>query len=107
MAPRRFAIGDRVRLSLDAPATHNPLDVYTISRALPARENVWQYRVKREDDGRERAVNESQIVKEPPQLTDRAQFEAQRDLQRERNTNALGRARSAARRQHQNGSEAA
>jgi hypothetical protein len=98
MVSRKFAVGDRVRLSLDTPATHSPLDVYTISRALPAQENIWQYRVKRESDGQERAVNESQLVKAQPQMTERTLFEAQRDLQRERNLNALGRARSAARR---------
>lgn len=98
LGPRRFAIGDRVRLNLRTPTNHNPLDVYIISRALPEQENVWQYRVKREGNGQERAVSESQLVAAAQQQLDRAQFEAQRNLQRERNANALGRARSAVRR---------
>ena len=48
MASRKFTLGDRVRLSLDTSATHNPRDVYIISRILPAEANAWQYRAKRE-----------------------------------------------------------
>lgn len=94
MAAHKFAVGVRVRVSLDTTASHNPMDVYTISCTLPAQGNVWQYRVKREGDGQERAVNESQLVMVSQQLTDRTQFEAQRNLQRERNA----RARTAAKR---------
>jgi hypothetical protein len=99
MASRKFAIGARVRLSLDTSLNHNPQDVYAISRMLPAQGDVWQYRVKREGDGVERTVSETQLVKvtweQPP---DRTQIEAQQDIQRVRNANALGRARRAARR---------
>ena len=96
MASRKFAVGDLVLLSLDTSSNHNPSDVYTISRILAAEANVWQYRVRRDGDGQEMAVNESQLVMSPPELTDK--LEAQQDLQRERNANALGRARSVARR---------
>jgi hypothetical protein len=99
MASRKFTLGDRVRLSLDTSATHNPRDVYIISRILPAEANAWQYRVKREGDGLERAVSESQLVKmTPEQQLHRTEVETQRDTQRIRNASALGRARSAARR---------
>lgn len=54
METRKFAIGDRVSLHLDRFSIENPADVYTISRALPAVANVWQYRVKRVGDGQER-----------------------------------------------------
>ena len=63
MEGRKFAIGDRVRLRLDKYANDNPADIYTISRALPATANIWQYRVKRVGDGQERAVNEQQLAK--------------------------------------------
>jgi hypothetical protein len=63
MASRKFGVGDRVRLSLDRSATHNPQDSFTISRVLPAEASVWQYRVRRDGDGLERAVSESQLVK--------------------------------------------
>jgi len=63
MEGRKFVIGDRVRLLLDNYASDNPSGVYTISRALPAMANVWQYRVKRVGDGQERAVTEQQLVK--------------------------------------------
>jgi hypothetical protein len=78
MASRKFAVGDHVRLSLDTSSNHNPRDVYTISRILPAEANVWQYRVKREGDGQERAVSEPQLVKMTPELqTDRTEIETQ------------------------------
>jgi hypothetical protein len=63
MEPRKFAIGDRVRLLLGNHANDNPTGVYTVSRALPAMANVWQYRVTRIDDGQERAVSEPQLAK--------------------------------------------
>jgi len=63
METRKFAIGDQVRLLLDRYANDNPADVYTVSRALPAMDNVWQYRVKRVGDGQERAVSEGQLAK--------------------------------------------
>jgi hypothetical protein len=96
---RQFAIGDRVWLSLGNSPDHNPQDVYAISRVLPAEANVWQYRVRREGDGQERAVSEAQLVRMTPgQPTLRSQIEAQLEIQRIRNANALERARSAARR---------
>jgi hypothetical protein len=98
MASREFAVGDLVRLSLETPSHHNPQDVYSISRILPAEANVWQYRVRREGDGQERAVSEAQLVRvTPEQPGDRSQKEAQLDLQRIRNANALGRAHAARR----------
>jgi hypothetical protein len=99
MAPRKFAVGDRVRLTAEDYSVQNPKDVYTISRMLPAEANIWQYRVKREGDGQERAASETQLVKVTPQVqTGRAHTEAQPELQRVRNVNALRRAQSAARR---------
>lgn len=64
MEARKFAVGDHVRIRLDRYATDNPADVYTVSRALPATANIWQYRVKRRGDGLERAVNELQLAKD-------------------------------------------
>jgi hypothetical protein len=98
MACRKFAVGDRVRLSLDTSVNHNPQDVYAVSSILPAQANVWQYRVKRVGDGQERAASEPQLVKVTPEQSDRSPIETQRDVQRMRNANAMGRARSAARR---------
>jgi hypothetical protein len=99
MLSRKFAVGDRVQLSLDTPLNHNPQDVYTVSRILPAQANVWQYRVKRADDGQERAVGEPQLVKvTPEQRTGRNEIETQRDIQRIRNANSLERAHRAAKR---------
>ena len=67
MAPRKFALGEQVRLTVDRSAEdNNPQDVYTISRLLPPEGNVWQYRVKRVSDGQERAVTESQLLKVTP-----------------------------------------
>jgi hypothetical protein len=63
MISRKFAVGDRVRLNIDGILDHRPLDVHTISRMLPAQDNVWQYRVKRVLDGQERLVNEVQLMK--------------------------------------------
>ncbi len=68
MEPRKFAIGDRVRLLLGNHANDNPTGVYTVSRALPAMANVWQYRVTRIDDGQERAVSEPQLPQQSPML---------------------------------------
>ncbi|MBV8456540.1 MAG: hypothetical protein JO122_07985 [Acetobacteraceae bacterium] len=66
MALRKFAIGDQVRLTAERYSVKNPKDVYTISRMLPAQANIWQYRVKREGDGQERAASETQLVKVTP-----------------------------------------
>jgi hypothetical protein len=96
MASRKFAVGDRVRLSLNTSLNHNPQDIYAISRMLPAQADVWQYRVKREGDGQERAVSETQLVRVTS--TQRTQAETQQDIRRVRNATAMGRARSAARR---------
>jgi len=102
MEARKFAIGDQVRLLLDNYANDNPADVYTISRALPAMANVWQYRVKRVGDGQERAVSEQQLAKAGFQtLTNLSAAEAQQDAQRIRNARASARARVTARRSEQ------
>jgi hypothetical protein len=67
MAPRKFTLGDQVRLTADPLlATNTPQDLYTISRMLPAQADVWQYRVKRIGDGQERAVTEWQLLKVTP-----------------------------------------
>jgi hypothetical protein len=99
MDPRKFAIGDQVRLLLDNYADDSPTDVYTVSRALPAAANVWQYRVKRAGDGQERAVSEQQLAKAGSQgLTNLSAAETQQDAQRIRNARASARARVTARR---------
>ena len=99
METRKFAIGDQVRLLLDAYANDNPADVYTISRALPATANVWQYRVKRLGDGQERAVSEQQLAKAGLQnLTSLSTADAQQETQRMRNARASVRTRVTARR---------
>lgn len=85
MDARKFAIGDQVRLLLDIYANDNPGDVYTVSRALPATANVWQYRVKRVSDGQERAVGEQQLAKAGPQeLSEAFATQAQQDARRAR-----------------------
>jgi hypothetical protein len=102
MEARKFAIGDQVRLRLDSYANDNPADVYTVSRALPATANVWQYRVKRVGDGQERAVNELQLEKAASQTSaQRSVAEMQQDTQRIRNARASERARAVARRSEQ------
>ena len=99
MASAKFAVGDRVRLSLEMSATHNPWDIYTISRILPAEANVGQYRVQRDGDRLERAVGESQLVKvTPEQPTAHSQTDAQRDIQRIHNASSMERAHRAAKR---------
>ena len=62
MVSHKFAVGDRVRLTLDRYAESSPWDIHTISRKLPAEANVCQYRVKRVGDGQERTVSEHQMV---------------------------------------------
>ena len=62
MVSHKFAVGDRVRLTLDRYAESSPSDIHTISRKLPAETNVCQYRVKRVGDGQERTVSEPQMV---------------------------------------------
>jgi len=37
MKPRKFAVGNRVRLLLEHHAADSPADVYEVSRMLPAR----------------------------------------------------------------------
>ena len=102
MEARKFAIGDQVRLLLDNYANDNPADVYTVSRALPAVANIWQYRVKRVGDGQERAVSEQQLAKAGFQtLASLATAEAQQNTQRIRNARASARARATARRSEQ------
>ena len=99
MEARKFAIGDRVRLRLGGYANDNPVDVYTVSRALPEMSNVWQYRVKRVGDGQERAVSEQQLAKAGFQaLANQSVAAAQQDRQRIRNARASARTRVAARR---------
>lgn len=100
MEARKFTIGDRVRVLLDSFLSNNPADVYTISRALPATANMWQYRVKRVGDGQERAVNERQLAKAVLQASaaSRSMADAQQDLQRIRNTRASERVRVQAKR---------
>ena len=102
MEARKFAIGDQVHLRLDSYTNENPADVYTVSRALPAMANVWQYRVKRVGDGQERAVNELHLAKSAfPTSASRSMAEMQRDAQRIRNVRAAERTRMVARRSEQ------
>ncbi len=95
MEARKFAVGDQVRLRLDSYINENPADVYTISRALPAMVNVWQYRVKRLGDGQERAVNEQQLVASQTSAQ-RPMIDLQQDAQRIRNARAAERTRMVA-----------
>ena len=102
MEPRKFAIGDRVRLRLESHIRENPADVFTISRALPATANVWQYRVKRVGDGLERAVNEQQLARAASQTeTQQSMIDLQQDGQRIRNARAAERTRGVPRRSEQ------
>ena len=102
METRRFAVGDQVRLLLDTYGNDSPADVYTISRALPAMANVWQYRVKRVADGQERAVNEQQLAKTTTQASSqRSMIDMQQDAQKIRNARAAARTRVVATRSQQ------
>ena len=99
MVSHKFAVGDRVRLTLDRYAESSPWDIHTISRKLPAEGNVCQYRVKRVGDGQERTVSETQMeaVKAEGRAGD-AHFkalEAQHDLQRSAQFGCRARAVSA------------
>ena len=92
MVAHKFAVGDRVRLTLGRYVEGSPLDIHTVSRTLPAEGNVCQYRVKRVPDGQERTVTEQQITVVRPAASSidahRKELEAQRDLQRTRNEEA-------------------
>ena len=102
MEARKFAVGDRVCLQLDIYTNESPADIYTVSRALPALANVWQYRVKRVGDGQERAVNELQLAKAASLNSGHQSLvEMQQDAQRVRNARASERARVTARRSEQ------
>jgi hypothetical protein len=90
---RKFTLGDRVQVRLDRHSTDSSArDIYTVSRMLPAQANVWQYRVTRVSDNRERVVEENQLSRIPPASTVRSAVENQQDLQRVRNASALARA---------------
>lgn len=95
MVSHKFAVGDRVRLTLERHAESSPWDIHTISRKLPAEANVWQYRVKRVGDGQERTVSEPQMVavKAEGRTADShfKAIEAQQDTQRVRNAEARAR----------------
>jgi hypothetical protein len=83
MEARKFSVGDRVRVRLDSYTNESPAGVYTVSRALPVMANSWQYRVKRAEDGQERAVSEQQLAKADMQgLLSRSMAEAQHEMQR-------------------------
>ena len=99
MVSHKFAVGDRVRLTLDRYAESSPWDIHTISRKLPAEGNICQYRVKRVGDGQERTVSETQMegVKAEARAGD-SHFKAlgaQHDLQRNRDPDARARSVSA------------
>jgi hypothetical protein len=97
MAPRKFTLGDRVRLLLEKYVTDSPADVHEVSRTLPAQANVWQYRVRRVSDGQERVVTEPQLLSVQPQETKvRPEIESQRE--RIRNARASERSQALARR---------
>jgi hypothetical protein len=98
MEPRKFAVGNRVRLLLEHYVNDGPADVYEVSRILPAQANTRQYRVKRIIDGQERAVSESQMVSED--MLERPEIEAQQEQQRIRNARASARPQALARRDH-------
>jgi hypothetical protein len=103
MEPRKFAIGNRVRLLLDNYADGSPVEVYEVSRILPAQDNLWQYRVKRVSDGRERAISEPQLAgAEPPEMVARPEIGAQQEQQRIRNARASARSLTVARRDTRN-----
>ena len=102
MEPRKFAVGNRVRLRLERYMSDNPADVYEVSRILPAHANIGQYRVKRVSDGQERAVSELQLVSvESQDMLERAEIEAQQEQQRIRNARASARSQALARRDQQ------
>jgi hypothetical protein len=96
MVVHKFAVGDRVRLTLDRYVEGSPLDIHTVSRTLPAEGNVSQYRIKRVSDGQERTVMEQQITVVRPDANGVdahiKALEAQREQQRVRNAEARARA---------------
>jgi hypothetical protein len=99
MEPRKFALGDRVRLLLEKYATDSSGDIYEVSRPLPAQANIWQYRVRRVGDGQERTVSEPQLVDvEQHETKVRPEIEEQKAQQRIRNARASARSQALARR---------
>src|SRR5271166_5105654 len=95
MVSHKFAVGDRVRLTLERHAESSPWDIHTISRRLPAEANVCHYRVKRVGDGQERTVSEPQMVavKAEGRTADShfKAIDAQQDTQRERSADTRSR----------------
>lgn len=58
---RRFKIGDKVDYRADAHHRGTPPGVYQVIRLLPPDGQDYQYRVKDNRDGSERAVRESEL----------------------------------------------
>ena len=78
MEPRKFAVGNRVRLLLKGYMNDSSAEVYEVSRILPTQTNTRQYRVRRISDGQERAVSEAQLVSVGSQnMLERPEIEAQ------------------------------
>ena len=98
MVSHKFAVGDRVRLTLDRYAESSPWDIHTISRKLPAEGNICQYRVKRVGDSRAHGQRTQMEGVKAEARAGNSHFKAlgaQHDLQRSRNSDARARAVSA------------
>jgi hypothetical protein len=63
MVTHKFTIGDRVLFLASGVDFNIPRGTYTIVRKLPVEGRDCQYRVKSTDDGHERVLRESQIVR--------------------------------------------
>ncbi len=63
MAIHRYAIGERVELTLGRLDGNVPRGTYTVTRQLPSETPDMQYRVKNVRDSHERVVRESQLRK--------------------------------------------
>jgi hypothetical protein len=58
----RFKVGDTVDLKADTFHRGTPAGVYKVVRLMPPEGQDYQYRVKDNRDGSERAVRESEIA---------------------------------------------
>jgi hypothetical protein len=62
MPVHKFAVGQKVRFTLEMGQLANRGETFVIVRQLPEASGVFQYQIKSEMDGHGRVVRESQLV---------------------------------------------
>lgn len=61
-APRhRFSVGQTVRLTRSLGTSPNVAEVYQVTRTLPPRDNLLQYRIRNDDERHERVATEDSL----------------------------------------------